>query len=75
LLVGYLIAAALIWNTPPTGWTSVMASLWVIGGLLLLSLGTVAVYLDKVFLEVKSRPRVLTRRTYPEDGSWHWSQD
>lgn len=63
-LVAYLLVAALAWNQPPVGWTSVMASLWLIGGVVILSLGTVSIYLGKVFLEVKGRPRVLPRRSH-----------
>lgn len=60
-LVLYLLIAALAWNQPPVGWTSVMASLWLIGGIVILSLGTVSIYLGKVFLEVKERPRTIQR--------------
>lgn len=60
-LVAYLLIAAIAWNQPPVGWTSVMASLWLIGGIVILSLGTVSIYLGKVFLEVKGRPRALER--------------
>lgn len=63
-LVAYLVVAALAWNQPPVGWTSVMASLWLIGGVVILSLGTVSIYLGKVFLEVKNRPRVLPRQNH-----------
>jgi putative glycosyltransferase len=61
VLVAYLLLAAIAWNQPPVGWTSVMASLWLIGGIVILSLGTVSIYLGKVFLEVKGRPRALER--------------
>jgi len=60
-LVGYLFLAAVAWNQPPVGWTSIMASLWVIGGVIILSLGTVSLYLGKVFIETKNRPRVIAR--------------
>lgn len=66
-LVAYLLIAAVAWNQPPVGWTSVMASLWLIGGVVILSLGTVSIYLGKVFLEVKARPRVVTQSVHPMD--------
>ena len=66
-LVAYLLLAAVAWNQPPVGWTSVMASLWLIGGIVILSLGTVSIYLGKVFLEVKARPRAVPRTTRPND--------
>lgn len=42
-----------------TGWASVMASVWAIGGLLLLSVGIVGEYIGKIYLETKARPRFL----------------
>lgn len=66
-LVAYLLLAAIAWNQPPVGWTSVMASLWLIGGIVILGLGTVSIYLGKVFLEVKARPRAVPRTTRPND--------
>lgn len=72
LLIGYLVLAAVVWNQPPVGWTSVMASLWLIGGIIILSLGTIAIYLGKVFLEVKGRPRVLVKsKTNPRTAAMH----
>ena len=62
VIVGYLIIAALAWSQSPVGWASVMASLWLIGGLVIASLGVMAIYLGKVFLESKHRPRTLVRR-------------
>jgi len=38
------------------GWASVMVSLWFIGGLLMVMMGVVGVYVGKVFDEAKSRP-------------------
>ncbi|URA10840.1 glycosyltransferase family 2 protein [Thermospira aquatica] len=40
-----------------SGWTSVIFSLWFLGGLVLLSLGVIGEYIGRIYLEVKSRPR------------------
>ena len=45
-----------------TGWASVMASVWAIGGLLLLSVGIVGEYIGKIYLETKARPRFLVEQ-------------
>ena len=42
-----------------TGWTSVMASVWAIGGLMLLAIGVVGEYIGKIYLETKQRPRFI----------------
>lgn len=41
------------------GWTSIVLSIWAVGGLLLLSIGIVGEYVGKIYLEAKGRPRFL----------------
>lgn len=41
------------------GWSSMLASLWFIGGLILLSIGIVGEYVGKIYLETKKRPRFI----------------
>lgn len=40
-----------------TGWSSLMLSIWFLGGLILMSIGIVGEYIGKIFVEVKRRPR------------------
>lgn len=52
-----------------TGWASLACSVWLIGGLILLSLGVIGEYLGKLYLESKGRPRFLIREELgDEDG-------
>lgn len=41
------------------GWTTTVASIWAIGGLILLSQGIIGEYIGKIYLETKSRPRFI----------------
>ena len=41
------------------GWTTLMVSIWAIGGLILLALGVVGDYVGKIYLETKARPRFI----------------
>ncbi len=41
------------------GWASVTVSVWVIGGVLLLSIGIMGEYIGKIYLETKNRPRYI----------------
>lgn len=45
------------------GWTSIMCSLWIIGGLILTALGIVGEYIGRIYLEVKQRPRYIIEKT------------
>lgn len=40
-----------------SGWTSLICSVWAIGGLILMSLGVLGEYIGKIYLETKDRPR------------------
>ena len=46
------------------GWTSIIASIWAVGGILMLSLGVIGLYLKKVLEEVKDRPYTVIRQIY-----------
>lgn len=45
-----------------SGWTSIFLSLWLIGGLILISLGVVGQYIGKIYIEVKERPRYIVEK-------------
>lgn len=44
------------------GWTSIVISLWGIGGIILLSLGIIGEYIGKIYMEVKERPRFIIEK-------------
>ena len=44
------------------GWTSIMVSVWAIGGLQLLAIGVIGEYIGKTYLETKRRPRYIVKR-------------
>ena len=41
------------------GWATTMGSIWLIGGIQLLSLGVIGEYVGKIYMEVKHRPRFI----------------
>ena len=46
-----------------SGWSSLMISIWFLGGLNLLALGIVGEYIGKIYSEVKQRPRYIVEET------------
>lgn len=50
------------------GWSSIMVSIWFIGGLLLLSIGIVGEYIGKIYLETKARPRYMIESMLNQEG-------
>ena len=49
-----------------SGWTSLMCSIWMIGGIQLLSLGVIGEYIGKIYGETKARPRFIIERVLHE---------
>ncbi|MBG6161784.1 putative glycosyltransferase [Labrenzia sp. EL_195] len=64
LYIVYLIVHWLFLATPLSGWTSVMASIWLLGGLIISFIGVVGIYLSKIFSETKQRPYTIVRQVY-----------
>lgn len=54
----YSIVMKLMGNTV-TGWTSITLSIWMLGGIQLLSLGVIGEYIGKIYNETKQRPRFI----------------
>ena len=48
-----------IMGSTTAGWTSLMGSIWLIGGIQLLSLGVIGEYIGKIYNETKRRPRFI----------------
>jgi putative glycosyltransferase len=46
------------------GWISVMVSVWSLGGLILLSVGVVGLYISRIFIETKNRPYIIIRNVF-----------
>lgn len=42
-----------------SGWTFIVCSLWLLGGIQMLSLGIIGEYIGKIYSEVKARPRYI----------------
>ena len=52
----YALISYFTGNVEP-GWTSLILSIWFLGGVQLLALGLVGQYIGKIYIEVKQRPR------------------
>ena len=44
------------------GWTSLIVSIWAIGGLQLLAIGIIGEYIGKIYLETKERPKFIIEK-------------
>lgn len=66
----YILGSALLYSSPVLGWSSLIVSLYFIGGIIIAILGILGVYLGKTFDESKKRPLYIIRRaTFDEPSS------
>ena len=56
LMILWFIIGAVRGNTV-SGWATIVVSIWLFGGLILLGLGVVGEYIGKIYMEAKGRPR------------------
>ena len=63
IMMIYSLRAKIMGHTV-SGWTSMMISIWMVGGIQLLCLGVIGEYIGKIYMEVKARPRyIISERT------------
>ena len=49
------------------GWASTVASIWLVGGMILFVLGIFGIYLSKMFNEIKARPLSIIKKIYKKN--------
>ncbi len=55
-----------------SGWTSIVASIWMIGGIQMLCLGIIGEYIGKIYNETKKRPRyIISKVILDKENSLH----
>jgi putative glycosyltransferase len=64
IFILYLAALYFFIATPPEGYLSVIASVWMFSGLIILFIGMQGIYISKIFSEVKQRPYTIVRQIY-----------
>lgn len=63
----YLIVLRLFFSISVDGFTSIMVSIWFLGGLIILFIGLIGIYLSKIYYETKQRPLFIIRSIYGRD--------
>jgi dolichol-phosphate mannosyltransferase len=58
----YALVRATVYGVPIQGWSSLIVSLYFIGGIIISILGIIGIYLGKTFDESKKRPLYIVRR-------------
>lgn len=66
--IAYILGRFLLIASPPSGYTSLIASIWFFSGLIIFFLGVQGIYLSKMFSEVKQRPYSIIRRVYRHES-------
>jgi putative glycosyltransferase len=61
LYIVYLLIKWAFLATPLSGWTSVIGSIWLVGGMIISFIGVVGIYLAKIYSETKRRPYTIVK--------------
>ncbi|MDO4902571.1 MAG: glycosyltransferase family 2 protein [bacterium] len=61
LVLLYSLAQHILGNTV-SGWTFVIFSIWILGGIQMVALGIIGEYIGKIYSEVKARPRFIIEK-------------
>lgn len=64
----YLMYRTIFRAHPPSGYLSLMVSIWFLGGMLISCVGIIGIYISKIFTETKNRPYVTIRSIYEKTG-------
>jgi dolichol-phosphate mannosyltransferase len=59
----YVMVRGLLYGSPVTGWSSLMVSIYFIGGIIIALLGIIGIYLGRTYDETKKRPLYLILRS------------
>jgi putative glycosyltransferase len=60
----FLISNWLLIGNVAEGWTSVMASIWLLGGIMISFMGIIGLYLSNIYMETKRRPYTIVKNIY-----------
>jgi putative glycosyltransferase len=64
LYILYNLGVYLLYGSGVSGYASLILSIWLIGGLNILFLGTIGIYIATIFSETKQRPYTIVRAIY-----------
>jgi glycosyltransferase involved in cell wall biosynthesis len=54
--IGIYVAHAIVTGSAVAGWASLILSIWLVGGFVILSIGIAGIYIANIYTEVKRRP-------------------
>lgn len=60
----YLVIRRVFFGVLLAGWSSLMVTIWLLGGLTIFCVGVIGIYLSRVFMETKERPYTIIRQIY-----------
>lgn len=65
----YTVLRQLLFNDGAAGWTSLIASIYLMGGIILAAIGIVGLYVGNIFTEVKNRPLYVIEEDVNGEGA------
>lgn len=67
IIMAVYVLVSLLRHHTVQGWSSLMMSIWLLGGLQLMALGMIGEYIGKIYMETKRRPKFILEEHLKDD--------
>jgi len=67
ILIIYILFKKFYLGINVEGWTSLIITIWFLGGIIIFFIGVIGIYLSRIFIETKNRPYTIIRKIYGGD--------
>ena len=67
--ITFIIYKNIFLNITVSGWSSLIVSIWFLGGFIIFSIGIIGVYISKIYNETKQRPITIIKEKYEKYSS------
>ena len=61
LAMGIYVLVSILMGKTVAGWSSLILSIWFVGGMIMMAVGMTGLYIGRIYIEVKGRPRYHVR--------------
>lgn len=62
LVIGYVLIRKFVYHSPIPGWSSLIISLFMVGGIQIILMGVIGQYIGRIYVEAKNRPLYVIKK-------------
>lgn len=69
LFLIYILIKKLFYVDFQIGWSSLFVSIWLVGGIIIFSIGVIGIYVSKIFNQTKNRPLFIIKKIHQKESN------